>query len=109
MKKLPYIIGIPAVAVLLVLGGAMLWRLKNQTTEIVNAPAPGPLPGAVGNAQGNQPSNPFSFLSGQQATATPIPTPTPASAAAMNAELQKVGDDGGAADFTNLQSQTSGL
>ncbi len=68
------------------------------------------LPSAVENAQGGKPANPFSFLfGGQQAAVTPIPTPTPASAAAMNADVSAVGDDGGAADFSSLQTQTNGL
>lgn len=110
MKKLPYIIGIPALAVALVLGGAMLWKLKTQTVDTVGSVQPMTLPNAVGNAGGGKPTNPFSFLFGSQApTVTPIPTPTPASAAAMNTDVNAVGDDGGAADFSNLQSQANGL
>lgn len=110
MKKLPYIIGIPAIAVALVLGGAMVWKLKTQTVDTVPLQQQGTLPNSLGNAGGTKPTNPFSFLFGQQtATATPIPTPTPATAAAMNADVNAVGDDGGVADFSGLQSQVSGL
>ena len=109
MKKLPYIIGIPAIAVALVLGGAMLWKLKTQTVDTAVSTQPATLPDAVGKASGTKPTNPFSVLFGQKAAATPIPTPTPASATAMNADVNAVGDDGGAADFSSLQSQVSGL
>ena len=108
MKKLPFIIGIPLVALALVLGGAMVWKLKTQTTEIATT-APGPLPSAVSKAQGNKPSNAFGFLFGNSTSSTQIPTPTPASAAAMNADLQTVGDDGGAGDFSSLQQDVNGL
>lgn len=109
MKKLPYIIGIPAVAVFLVLGGAMVWRVKNQATQVVTT-APGTLPNNLGNAKGNTPSNAFGGLFGQKAaTVTPIPTPTPASVAVMSADVNAIGDDGGAADFSSLQSTVSGL
>lgn len=114
MKKLPYIIGIPFLAVVLVLGGAMLWRLKNQATTVdVVATAPrGSMPNALGSAGGSAPTNPFSALFGQPnltPTSTIMPTPTPASAAAMNTDVNSVGDDGGAADFNSLNSQASGL
>lgn len=107
MKKLPYIIGIPAIAVALVLGGAMLWKLKNQTVETMSV-QPGPLPGSVNSAGGAKPANPFSALFGPQ-TAQPTAVPSPASIAAMNADLNTVGDDGGASDFTSLQKDASGL
>jgi hypothetical protein len=105
MKKLPFIIGIPLVAVALVLGGAMLWKLKIQTTQPTQTQFT--LPAGL-TSSGTKPANPFSALFGKS-NPTPIPTPTPASAAAMNAELNAIGDDGGAADFISLQSDVSGL
>ncbi len=99
MKKLPFIIGIPAVAIALVLGGAMLWKLKNQTVGTVNQ-----LPGAF-ESSGTKPSNPFSALFGSKVA----PTPTPASSADLNKELLTVEDDGGAADINSLKSEASGL
>ncbi len=101
MKKLPFIIGIPAVALALVLGGAMLWKLKTQTVDKVNV---GELPSAF-EGSGTKPSNPFSALFGSGGDATP----TPASSADLNKDLQAVGDDGGAADFNSLASDASGL
>jgi hypothetical protein len=106
MKKLPLIMGIPALALALVLGGAMVWRLKTQTIDTV-ATQPGPLPNSVENAGGTKPTNPFSFLSGPQVT--PIPTPTPATVAAMNTDLNTIGDDGGTADINSLKSDAGGL
>ena len=93
----------------------MLWRLKNQATniDVVTTVARGPMPNALGSAGGAKPTNPFSALFGGQqttsVTVTPIPTPTPASAAAMNTDVNGVGDDGGASDFNSLNSQASGL
>ena len=110
MKKLPYLVGIPFIAVALILGGAMLWRLKNQTVDTASSAQPMTLPNSVGSAGGTRPTNPFSFLFTQPApTVTVIPTPTPASAAALNTEVRAVGDDGGAADFNSLNSQVNGL
>jgi len=109
MKKLPYIIGIPAVAVVLVLGGAMLWQLKNKTVDMTVTSPRGPLPNAVGKAAGTKPVNPFSGLFGSPAKPTLIPTPTPASPSAMQAELDAIIDDGGAADFASLSADVSGL
>ena len=106
MKKLPIIIGIPALALALVLGGAMVWRLKTQTVDTVKT-QPTSVPNSIDQAGGTKPTNPFSFLSGLQAT--PIPSPTPATAAAMNADVSAIGDDGGTADINTLKSDASGL
>lgn len=106
MKKLPLMIGIPAIAVALVVGGAMIWKLKTQTVDVVTPSGVGTLPSGM-TATGTKPNNPFSALFGEKTT--PIPTPTPATAAAMNADLQTIGDDGGAADFSSLQQTASGL
>lgn len=89
------------------LAGLFVWKMVTPVPPVVTT-QPGSLPNSLGNAAGNKPSNPFSFLFGSQ-TATLIPTPTPASAAAMNADLQTVGDDGGAADFSSLQASANGL
>jgi cytoskeletal protein RodZ len=102
MKKLP-IIMIPAIVVILLLGGAFVWKMMQPSPATKQA---GTFPNAVGGSV-KKPTNPFSFLFGSQTT--PIPTPTPASAAAMNADLQTVGDDGGASDFSSLQKDASGL
>jgi len=58
MKKLPYIIGIPFIAVVLVLGGAMLWKIKNQASniDVVNTAPRGTMPNALGNAGGGKPT-----------------------------------------------------
>ncbi len=106
MKKLPFIIGIPAVAVALVVGGAMVWKLKTQTVDVATTSGVGTLPSGM-TASGTKPSNPFSALFGGNAGS--IPTPTPATVAEMNADLQTVGDDGGAADFSSLRSDAGGL
>ena len=107
MKKTPIIIGIPALAIALVVGGAMVWKFKTQTVDTVTATQPAVFPNAVKNAGGSKPTNPFSFFFGLQEPSIPIPTP--ASVAAMNADLQAIGDDGGAADFSSLQQDVSGL
>ena len=106
MKKISYLV-IPVFIVILLLAGVFVWKMVTPTQPVVTTQT-GPLPNSLRNAVGNKPTNPFSFLFGQQA-ATPIPTPTPASVAAMNADLQTVGDDGGAADFSSLQAAASGL
>lgn len=107
MKKLPYIIGIPAVAVALVIGGALIWRVINppqNTTQQSQFTMPD------GSTSSQKPSNPFSALfGGGGSEVTPIPSPTPASVAAMNADLQTVGDDGGDADFSSLQQDLNSL
>lgn len=107
MKKTT-LFAIPVFVVLLLLAGAFVWKMMTPAKQVVTTQQ-GPLPNAISQATGTKPSNPFSFLFGQQATATPIPTPTPATAAAMNADLNTVGDDGGAADFSSLQTQVNGL
>jgi hypothetical protein len=111
MNKLPYIIGIPFRAVVLVLGGAMLWiRNTPQALKTTAMAHPAPLPNPLHQGAGSKPSNSFNQLF---VTSAPQPTvmstPTPASAAAMNADVNSVGDDGGASDFSSLQSQVSGL
>ncbi len=98
MKKLPLIIGIPAIAVAVILGGAMLWKLANKTADTVSAP------GGL-TSESTKPSNPFSALFGSK----PEPTPTPASAADLNRDLEAVTDDGGTADINSLKSDASGL
>ncbi len=104
MKKLPIIIGLPAIAIALIVGGALVWKLKMQTVDTM---IPKTLPNAL-NADGStKPSNPFSALFGPRVT--PIPTPTPASAAALNTDLQATADDGGASDFNALKKDASGL
>ncbi len=89
---------IPAIVVILLLGGAFVWKMMVPTASSPTQ-STGTLP------------NPFAFLGGKPTSSfnTTIPTPTPASAAAMNADLQTVGDDGGAADFSSLQKDASGL
>jgi len=105
MKKTS-IIAIPVLAVILLLAGVFVWKMVSPTTSPV-VTSPGTLPNSVTSETSSKPANPFSFLFAPQVT--PIPTPTPASAAAMNADLQKVGDDGGVVDFTSLKSDVSGL
>jgi hypothetical protein len=107
MKKTPIVILIPALAIALVVGGAMVWRLKTQTVNSVAASPPPQLPRSIEQARGGKPTNPFSFFFGSQQTS--IPTPTPATVGAMNEDLQAIGDDGGAADFSSLQQDLSGL
>lgn len=104
MKKLPFI-AIPVVIVMLLLGGVMVWKVINPAKSIVTTG--GTLPSAFSGQSAAKPSNPFSALFGP--ATTPVPTPTPASVSSMNQDLTNVGDDGGAADFTSLQSQASGL
>lgn len=105
MKKLP-IIMIPVIVVILLLAGVLVWKLFMPVKTAENPPS-GVLPNALSKAGDTKPTNPFGFLFGSQTT--PIPTPTPASAAAMNAELNALGDDGGAADIKSLQSDAAGL
>jgi hypothetical protein len=106
MKNLSYF-AIPVFAVILLLAGAFVWKMMTPVSPVSTTSA-GPLPNAVNNASGNKPTNPFSFLFGPE-TAAPIPTPTPASVAAMNADVNAIGDDGGASDFSSLQAVASGL
>src|SRR4030042_5114819 len=107
MKKTPIVILIPALAIALVVGGAMVWRFKTQTVDSIAASPPPKLPRSIEQARGGKPTNPFSFFF--EALETSIPNPTPASAAAMNADLQAIGDDGGAADFFSFQHDVSGI
>lgn len=107
MKKLPYIIGIPIVAVVFVVGGALIWRVvqpQQTTTQQGQFAMPN------GSTNGAKPANPFSALFGGGGNqVTPIPTPTPASVAAMNADLKTIGDDGGASDFSSLNKDLNSL
>lgn len=105
MKKFSIFV-IPVVIILLLLAGVFVWKMIRPAAPVATR-EPLPLPNSLENAGGTKPTNPFSFLFGQQAA--PIPTPTPASVSAMNADLATVGDDGGAADFSSLQKDASGL
>lgn len=105
MKNLS-IIAIPVFVVILLLAGAFVWKVVLPDNSVVTRQM-GELPRAVEDAGGTKPTSPFSFLFGSGSTT--IPTPTPASAAAMNADINVLGDDGGAADFASLQSDASGL
>ena len=107
MKKLPFIIGIPVFAAVLIVGGAMIWKLKTQTVDIVASAQPAVFPNSLEKAGGSKPTSPFSLLFGSQTA--PVLSPTPATVAAINADLETVGDDGGAADFSALQEDVSGL
>lgn len=100
MKKLPFIIGIPAVALALVLGGAMLWKVKTE----VSAPSGSTMPDGFTQDQ-KAPVNPFSALFGKKEE----PTPTPASSYDLNRDLESTVDDGGTADFNALKSDASSL
>jgi hypothetical protein len=110
MKKIGLFV-IPVFAVIALLTGVFVWKImtpSNSTQTVTQAR--GPLPDALQKAVGSKPSNPFGGLFGQPVPLiTEIPSPTPASAAQMNADLQSVGDDGGAADVTSLQSVANGL
>ncbi len=104
MKKLPFIIGIPAVAIALIVGGAMAWRLGQTSAEITSGDKQMPVYGE--NAA--KPSNPFSALFG--GGNAPEPTPTPASSADLQQDLDaSTADDGGASDIKSLQQDASGL
>ncbi len=103
MKK-GSIIVLPIVIVILLLAGVFVWKAITPPATLTQT---GALPNNWNGSTGSKPKNPFSFLF--NAGPTPIPTPTPASAAAMNADLQTIGDDGGASDFSSLTSQANGL
>lgn len=108
MKKMTFI-AIPVIVVIALLAGAAVWKIMMPAAAPVTVQQ-GPLPSGETSTGGSQPANPFSALFGQSAPQTTVmPTPTPASAAAMNADVNTVGDDGGASDFSSLQSQASGL
>lgn len=101
MKKLPLIIGIPAIAVALVVGAALYWRMQTQLSSTVENRQ---MPGVGGTAA--KPANPFSALFGTKIE----PTPTPASAADLQKDLDtSTADDGGASDMQDLQKDASGL
>lgn len=104
MKNLPFI-AIPVIIVILLLGGVMAWKVMSPPKPAVIQV--GTFPSGFSGQQAAKPSNPFSALFGIQTP--PVPTPTPASVSSMNQDLTTVGDDGGATDFTSLQSQASGL
>lgn len=108
MKKTSIIV-VPVIIVILLLAGALVWKMMMPAAT--SAPVEqGTLPSAVNEASGKVPSNPFSGLFGQTPPqVTVMPTPTPASVASMNSDLNSVGDDGGASDISNLQSQVNGL
>lgn len=103
MKNLS-LFAIPVFVVIVLLAVAFVWKVMQPPPAVTTSET---LPNSLRSAQGEKPSNPFSFLFGSGAT--PIPTPTPATAAAMNADLQTVGDDGGAADFSSLTSDAGSL
>jgi hypothetical protein len=112
MKKMT-LFAIPVFVVMAILGGIFVWKVmtpSNSTQPVTQAK--GPLPNAFNQAGGSKPSNAFGGLF-IQSTPTPAPipilTPTPASVGDLNAQLQTVGDDGGASDFTSLNSDASGL
>ena len=114
MKNLPYIIGIPVLAVALVVGGAMIWKMNTTQVDTTAMAHPAPRPNPLNQRGGGKPANAFNtFFVTPTPLAKPDPalqdTPTPASAAAMNADVNAVGDDGGASDFSSLQSQVNGL
>lgn len=102
MKKLPLIIGIPAIAVALIVGGALVWKLQMDSAKIVSTDKQMP----TGYTSSSKPNNPFSALFGTKAE----PTPTPASAADLQQDLEvSTADDGGASDIKELQKDASGL
>lgn len=103
MKKISIFV-IPVIVVIILLGGAFIWKMMTPASPTV-VTGDGPMPNSVSDAEGAKPANPFGFLFGSKATVAP----TPATAAEMNAQLDALDNDDGTSDINSLKSDASGL
>lgn len=101
MKKTPFIIAVPMIAVALVVGGAVLWKMLSPASSTTTG---GEFPNSVGSQTTGKPA---SFLGGLLGGSTP--SPTPASSADLSRELKNTVDDGGTSDLNALKQDASGL
>jgi hypothetical protein len=106
MKKLPFIIVVPTIAVVLVIIGAAVWKMRSTVPTSTSSPVSTEFPNPL-DAQEEE--RPASFLGSFLKTQ---PTPTPAakatSASDLSRELQSI-DEGGQDEFTALDQDIAGL
>ena len=95
MKKLPFVIAIPAVIVALLVGTAVVWRIANQSSEVATG---GTIPSTPSTST-TKPSSPFGGLF----------APKPANPADLAKELESTVDDGGAAEMESLKQEAASL
>ena len=110
MKKAPTVLLIPAIAVALILGGALVYKLLFAAPQTVQtSQMPHQFPNSFSDS--NQTGEPSTFLGGLFAPKAPAISPTPVAATAndLSTQLKDTVDDGGQRDLDALQQDTQSL
>ena len=106
MKKTPFFIAIPFVAVLIVVGIALaLKTFVPKPQEAVFQP-PTEFPNSV---ESQTVSKPSTFLGGLFSPAISTPTPSPSTASELSRVLKDTYDDGGQAELDALSKDAASL
>jgi hypothetical protein len=106
MKKLPFIIMVPTIAIVLVIVGAAVLKMRSVSTAPAATPVSTEFPNPL-DAQ--QEEKPTSFLgSFLQTQSTPTPAAKATSASDLSRELQSI-DEGGQNEFDSLDQDIAGL
>ena len=105
MKKMPIFIIVPLIAVLVIVGVAMVIKQTSKPPEVVIT-KPTDFPNALSKTEVSKPS---SFLGGLFAQSSPTPTPSPSSAQELSRELKDTYDDGGQADLDAISKDAASL
>lgn len=106
MKNTPFIVAVPAIAVILVLGAVFAWKAMAPAAPVSQTPAPYVAPGV--NDQVGKPGS--SFGSAPTAGTSGQPVVTNKSTSDLQTTLDTAAnDDGGASDFDALAKSAASL
>lgn len=108
MKKLPFLIIVPLIAVLVLVGAAMTIRVSNSSIPTSSDTTGKTYPQGGTGESGSAPSTFLGGLFGQKAT-TNTPSPTPQSSEELSRELKSSYDDGAQAELDSLVSDAASL